>query len=259
MIEIEYLEALTNARSINDLWSMHTDAMAAYGFDRLIYGYTKYRTISSLGDPEDFLILSNHSPEYLDGFIGKNYYHHAPMTQWALRNDGPGSWRIMAEKVAKDELTDAEKEVVAFNKDHNVLAGYTISFKSLSSRNKGAIALTARAEINQDEVDRIWEQYGSDILVLNNIVHLKIITLPQVSSGRVLTSRQSEVLSWVADGKTVQDISVLTGLKPATVEKHLRLAREALNVETTAQAVLKASNQNLINSPLVGKADDNQG
>jgi len=30
-------------------------------------------------------------------------------------------------------------------------------------------------------------------------------------------------------------------LTPATVEKHLRLAREALDVETTAQAVLKAA------------------
>jgi len=30
-------------------------------------------------------------------------------------------------------------------------------------------------------------------------------------------------------------------LTPATIEKHLRLARETLDVETTAQAVLKAA------------------
>jgi LuxR family transcriptional regulator len=36
------------------------------------------------------------------------------------------------------------------------------------------------------------------------------------------------------------------GLTPATIEKHLRLARDALEVETTAQAVLKASMQNQI-------------
>ena len=34
---------------------------------------------------------------------------------------------------------------------------------------------------------------------------------------------------------------MLMGLTSATVEKHLRLAREALGVETTAQAVLKAA------------------
>ncbi|MFV0358632.1 MAG: LuxR family transcriptional regulator, partial [Tropicimonas sp.] len=35
-------------------------------------------------------------------------------------------------------------------------------------------------------------------------------------------------------------------LTPATIEKHLRLAREALDVMTTAQAVLKASFLNQI-------------
>ncbi|CRL11354.1 hypothetical protein NIT7321_02209 [Phaeobacter italicus] len=34
------------------------------------------------------------------------------------------------------------------------------------------------------------------------------------------------------------------GLTTATVEKHLRLAREALSVETTAHAVLKAALHN---------------
>jgi len=63
---------------------------------------------------------------------------------------------------------------------------------------------------------------------------------------RPLTRRQREVLEWVGDGKTVQDIALLMGLTPATVEKHLRLAREALEVGTTAQAVLKASYQNQI-------------
>lgn len=44
----------------------------------------------------------------------------------------------------------------------------------------------------------------------------------------------------------MQDIALLLGLTPATAEKHLRLARAALNVETTAQAVLKAAFQNQI-------------
>jgi LuxR family transcriptional regulator len=34
------------------------------------------------------------------------------------------------------------------------------------------------------------------------------------------------------------------GLTSATAEKHLRFARKALNVDTTAQAVLKAALQN---------------
>jgi LuxR family transcriptional regulator len=78
---------------------------------------------------------------------------------------------------------------------------------------------------------------------LNNILHLKVLALPYGVRSR-LTSRQREVLEWIGDGKSVQDTAILLGLTPATVEKHLRLARQALNVDTTAQAVLKASLHN---------------
>ena len=59
--------------------------------------------------------------------------------------------------------------------------------------------------------------------------------------GLHLTERQREILCWIADGKTLQDITVLTGLALSTVEKYLRRARDELGVETTAQAVVKAA------------------
>ena len=76
------------------------------------------------------------------------------------------------------------------------------------------------------------------------MAHLKILTLPYTPPNQNLTKRQREALEWIGDGKTTADTAALMGLTPATVEKHLRLARAALNVETTAQAVLKASFQN---------------
>jgi LuxR family transcriptional regulator len=81
---------------------------------------------------------------------------------------------------------------------------------------------------------------------MNNVCHLKLINLPHAGARRKLTPRQREALEWVGDGKTTQDIATIMGLTPATIEKHLRLAREALDVDTTAQAVLKASFQNQI-------------
>jgi DNA-binding CsgD family transcriptional regulator len=50
----------------------------------------------------------------------------------------------------------------------------------------------------------------------------------------------------VADGKTMQDVALLMGVSSAMVEKHLRLARDALDVETTAQAVAKSALMNII-------------
>lgn len=240
----DYLLLLSNCKTLEELWSAHTERMAQYGFDRLIYGFTRYSVGANLGDPEDFIILTNHAPEYIETFIDKGQYQNAPMMRWALNNEGACSWRIVGEQAERGQLTPEEMKMVEYNRRMNVTAGYTISFKAVSARSRGAIALTARPGMSQAEVDEVWAQDGRDIHLMNNIAHLKILTLPYNAPNRGLTRRQREALEWVGDGKTAQDIALLMGLTPATVEKHLRLAREALAVETTAQAVLKAALQN---------------
>ncbi|MGB7316632.1 MAG: LuxR family transcriptional regulator [Planktotalea sp.] len=240
----QFLEKLTSAPTAEALWKLHCEKMAEYGFDRIIYGFSHFMSETSMGDPEDFILLTNHNPEYMKLFMGSNLYRDAPMVRWALHNVGACSWRYLWDEMARGTLTEREKHIIAINQEHGVTAGYSISFKAITSRSKGAIALTARAGMSQDEADAIWAEHGNDIVLMNNVAHLKIVTLPHQTQGRSLTKRQREALEWVGDGKTTQDIAMLMGLTAATVEKHLRLAREVLSVETTAQAVLKASFQN---------------
>ncbi len=237
---LAHLKALTNSSDAEHLWALHCDRMATYGFDRIIYGFTRYRSSGSLGDPQDFVLLTNQTPVYMQNFIQEGLYFHAPMVKWALENDGACSWSWMADMLRTDGLTAAERKVVEFNLRMGVTAGYTISFRSVSARSKGAVALTAAPGLSQAEVDAMWALHGADIVLMNNVAHLKLLTLPYFGS-RHLTKRQREVLEYVGDGKTSQDTAFLLGLTPATVEKHLRLAREALDVDTTAQAVLKAA------------------
>lgn len=240
----DYLIDLTNAASVEELWAKHCAKMDEFGFDRLIYGFTRFMTPTSLGDPNDFVVLTNHLPAYRKGFVEDGLYRHAPMVRWAMENEGHCSWRVLAEQISKGELTEKVQKVVAFNLQHKVHAGYTISFKSVSSRSKGAISLATRADMSQDQADAVWKDHGQDIILMNNMAHLKILTLPVPLQNQNLTPRQREALEWVGDGKTMQDIAAIMGLTQATVEKHLRLARENLNVETTAQAVAKAAFHN---------------
>lgn len=246
MIDPAAVTRLLDATTIEELWDVHTRAMADYGFDRLLYGCTQFRTASSLGHPDDFIVLTNHAPAYIEGFVQGGLYFHAPMLRWSLDHDGARSWSLLDDRLATDDLTLEERAVIDFNRKHGVTAGYSISFKSLHPRMKAAIALTACAEMTQAQVDAIWRAHGATILALNTVAHRCILSLPYQSPKHPLTDRQREVLGWVSDGKTVQDIAVLMGLRPVTVEKHLRLARHALSVETTAQAVLKAAFQNQI-------------
>lgn len=243
---VAHLERVIEATSIEDIWSMHLDKMASYGFTRLLYGFTRFRTSNSFGNAEDLLVLSNHPENYLADFVQSGLYNHAPMVKWAAANEGACSWRLIGEMLASNTMTATERRVIELNHKYDIRAGYSISFRDVSVRAKGAIGLCARPGMRQHEVDEVWDEHGREITVINNVTHLRITAMPFASSRRALTPRQREALEWVGDGKTMQDIATIMGLTPATVEKHLRLAREALDVETTAQAVLKASFQNQI-------------
>jgi len=241
---LRYMEKLHASQSIDEVWSLHVDQMATFGFDRLLYGFTRFRTPNSFGDREDLLLLTNHSMEYMQKFIETGMYFNAPMVKWAAENVGACSWSWMEQYA--DALTDSERTVVEYNKSMGITAGYSISFKEISSRSKGAIGLVAKPGMSQNDVEALWVAQGREIIQMNNVAHLKMTTFPFPTLRRPLTKRQREALEWVGDGKTTQDIATIMGLTQPTIEKHLRLAREALDVETTAQAVLKASYQNQI-------------
>jgi len=73
--------------------------------------------------------------------------------------------------------------------------------------------------------------------------------LPHVA----LTPRETEVLSWLAKGKTNRDIGDILGMSPRTVNKHLEHIFEKLGVETrTAAAALAGRLQ-------MGAADPQHG
>ena len=58
-----------------------------------------------------------------------------------------------------------------------------------------------------------------------------------------LTARETEVLSWIAKGKTNRDVGEILGLSHRTVNKHLEHIFEKLGVETRAAAAALASRE----------------
>ena len=238
------IDSLVQAQHIETAWDVLVEEMARFGFDRLFYGYTRFNTVHGFGRPNDFLILSNCSENYINGFLQQEMYRYGPMVQWAGSNTGAMSWSWIADRM--HTFNEDELRVVEFNQKHQITTGYTISFSDTSSRNKGAIALCGRKGLTQNDVENIWASHGQEIELLNEVAHLKFKSLPLPKANSKLSIRQREVLEWAGDGKTMQDIADILCLRTATVEKHLKNARAVLGVETTAQAVRKASVMNQI-------------
>jgi DNA-binding CsgD family transcriptional regulator len=76
------------------------------------------------------------------------------------------------------------------------------------------------------------------LLVLREIDDAATVEATMLAFG--LTLRESEVLYWVAKGKTNRDIGDILGSSPATVKKHLERVYEKLGVETRTAAAAVA-------------------
>lgn len=67
-----------------------------------------------------------------------------------------------------------------------------------------------------------------------------------VALERVITSREIEILQWVSDGKSNQEIGRILGISPLTVKNHVQKILKKLEVQNRAQAVSKGLSLQLI-------------
>jgi LuxR family transcriptional regulator len=239
------LARIARADRIDDVWAEAADHFAGLGFRRVNYGLTRFRTERSIGDPEDALFLTTSDPDYARLYVRDEFFKRTPVYRWLLHNEGLTTWRWVQEDYAAGRLPPEEAEAVRINARYGIVAGIAIGFPA-TQRTKGALGLTADPGLTHDGVDAILARDRPAIEAVAHMMHLRLISLPARYVRRRLTPRQREVLEWVADGKSAQDIGTLMRISAAMVEKHLRLARAALNVETTAQAVAKGTLLNLI-------------
>jgi DNA-binding NarL/FixJ family response regulator len=82
---------------------------------------------------------------------------------------------------------------------------------------------------------------------LGEVMWLLSVNEADVAPSRLatasLTPRETEVLSWVAKGKTNRDVADILCMSPRTVNKHLEHVFEKLGVETRAAAAALASRE----------------
>lgn len=243
---LKLLGEIAHAETIEEVWDKVVHYITPLGFSRLNYGLTRFRFENSIGDPDDALYLSTADVAYMNAYFKDGHFARTPVFRWVMSNTGACTWRWVDEDRAAGRLSPSELAALAVNERMGVKAGIAISFPETCHRIKGAFGLIADQGMTHDDVDAIWAKRADEITAVAQMMHLKIASLPLRSAKRTLTKRQREALEWVADGKTTQDIAILMGVSMAMIEKHLRLARDALDVETTAQAVAKATLLNVI-------------
>lgn len=240
------IETVLAARTTDSLWRYYTERLAGLGFPYA--SYYSVRIIETAGERQidDCLFLTNCTPRLLQEILAQDALASVPMYRWTAGNRGSESWDWMRRLRQAGRLSPAEERMLDLFARHGHVAGYAVGLGDSVQPVRAGVILSGALGVDQRRLDGLWQQHGSLIEALTGLIHLRLSVLPYEPPEQVLTQRQREVLEQIAVGRTTQEIAGLLGVSRATVEKHLRLARQALTARTTPQAILLASNRRQI-------------
>lgn len=100
--------------------------------------------------------------------------------------------------------------------------------------------------IRRKEMLKIHRDSSSLLGICATLADREMQQKPPTGANLRLTRREVECLSWLAAGLRTEQISDRMGIKPVTVDLHIRNARKRLGARTREQALAIALHQGLI-------------
>jgi LuxR family transcriptional regulator len=169
------------------------------------------------------LMIQTYDPRWTEMYTERGYMLADPMVFWGFGHEGAIRW-------SEIDLPDPH-DIMGQARGFGLVYGCAVSFGPTSSRTIGGFARDDR-EYTDDEINEIQE-----------IVH----TLHHASTPPdQLTPAQRMALRLVARGSRHAEAAALLGISESALKARLRSARERLFVRTTAEAIQRAQEYNLL-------------
>ncbi|MBB3950810.1 helix-turn-helix transcriptional regulator [Aureimonas jatrophae] len=169
------------------------------------------------------------SPDWLQRYVERDYFPHDPVAQWAGRTTEPFRWSAVP---GNGPWTAAANQFMGEAAEHGMVDGFVVPMFSPHEWQANVSFATSRP----------LDASSHDLAALHLMAiyatnRLRRLTGRLDEPPSLLTGREAECLTWIAAGKTVDDIATILGLSRLTIQTHLRNVRLKLNAATIAQAV----------------------
>ncbi|MCO5154010.1 MULTISPECIES: autoinducer-binding transcriptional regulator TraR [unclassified Shinella] len=231
-----WLDKLTDLAAIPGDESILKDALATFSEQIGFAGYA-YLNIQP-GRP---LAISNYRQEWQSDYFERGYLAIDPVIRRAKSLKRAFTW---SGKQDNPRLTKTERSFFAHAADFGIRSGITVPIKAAY----GSIAMFTLASekpaINLDrEIDPV--EAASAVAQLHARINLADPT-PSVEEPIGLDPKGTAYLSWIAVGKTMEEVADLEGVKYNSVRVKLAETKKRFDVHTTTHLTALAIRRKLI-------------
>lgn len=235
-----YVDAVRRSESFQDLRAACVVFFRDIGAVRVSYhhlpppgavDYSPQLTVAAEGFPED----------WVDRYVGERLYDIDPIPKRALDGTSP-FWWLDVDKFGP--LNNDERHYMRLLKASGIGEGLAVPVFGPHGRNGDAGVGLGKTRPAMSSYDVMRLQWGCQI------GHLRYceLLLDRLADGAELSRRESEILGWVARGKSNSIIAQLIGISGYTVDTYLRRIYVKLGVSDRVTAALRGMALGLITS-----------
>lgn len=238
-MDFERFVSETNKQTSPDaVFDLFIQAVEEFGFDRIVFSLLTDHP--SIGFAAGHGIANNYPDDWMDYYLSKNYQHIDPVPKQAFKSGRAFSWEDLR---GQTKLTKEESLVMHEAEEAELKSGVGIPLYGVGMEIAGfGLASTdGGIEITKDLLS-ILQAYARQF-------HNAYIDLIKTEAEEQvkLTSREREVLLWMAEGKTLPEIAMILNVGEETIRYYKKLIFSKLKANQQTLAVLKAIRAGVIN------------
>ena len=225
----EFVERCQGHTKPQALFDDFATVIAAFGFENFIMSGLPARD----ENVEDLVICNRWPIAWTDRYRSESYFVADPISQMASSSSVPFLWR---EARARRPATSASLVIEAEAKDFGLADGVSLPmFDAKSWQAVASLASCAPCDLAPSDISLVY------LASLSCQMRATDLAGPAPWLQPTLTTREAEVLTWIAAGKSYWEVSTILGIAETTVHSHLVSVRRKLNVTNTVQAVARAA------------------
>jgi DNA-binding CsgD family transcriptional regulator len=236
-----FIELSNTAKSQEEVFEHFRNALAKLGFDSIVYSLLTDH--ASLKRKAGHGVMCNYPSDWMRYYMERSYQKYDPVIHHAFKTASPYTWKELLDSAT---LPKIGRTILNESREAKLLDGAAVAIYGPNFEVSGVGIASTTGAVNPDRntlcvVRALANQFHCAYSALDsNHTEPRVQYIP-------LTARETEILLWSAEGKSVTSIAAILSISENSVKFHLKNIYRKLDVTDRLQAVVKAIFLGLIN------------
>jgi DNA-binding CsgD family transcriptional regulator len=235
-----YIELIVTSQTPAGAFDHFCAAMGDRGYDRIAYSLVNDHP--SLGLLSKHGLATSYPDDWMKHYAAHNFSLIDPVTRQVLNSRTPFFWSDITAKL--DRIVPA-RQMMDQAADAGLGDGIGISLRGDDSELVG-VGIARSSLPGSGERKRQDYNFLGDAYLLSTCLHETYRDLIIKSARAAVSPREHDILSWGAEGKTDEEISMILNISTNTVRFHWKNIFKKLSANGRTYAITKALRQHII-------------